>query len=481
MDSWVTKADRVAGRAMEGAVVDHHVRRLRAIGWSHALSPPDDALWPQGDPPPRPGNEIRVLVDGSRALPAIAQAIRAARRSVTVAGWSIAPSFRLLGGHQDLTLHDLLADAAERIPVRVLLWSGAPLPVFRPWRKDVMGDVRALSNGSRIRCAMDDHERPLHSHHEKVVLVDEEVAFVGGIDLSNFRGDRFDSPQHPPRQGVGWHDAAVELHGPIVGDVAAHLRMRWAQVTHEVLPRPVAPPPAGELTAQFLTTVPEHIYSTLPRGSFRVLEAYIRALRSAQRLVYLENQFLWAPEIVAVLAEKLAHPPHDDFRMVLLLPGRPNSGRDDTLGQLAMLAEADAGRGHFLACSLYSPHAGSSHLIYVHAKIGIVDDAWLTIGSGNLNGHSLFNDTEVNIVVCDPGLAKQTRIALWAEHLETEAASLRDEPHVIVDRYWKPIALEQEARRKAGQALTHRLVRLPHVSRRSERLLGPLQGFAVDG
>jgi phosphatidylserine/phosphatidylglycerophosphate/cardiolipin synthase-like enzyme len=498
---WLIEADRLAGRTVDRAVVGHHTRRLRAIGWGRALAPPDEGLWPEGDPPPRPGNSVRVLVDGSRAMPAIAQAIREARQSVTIAGWSITPSFRLVrddpdaalrgnpdatlhgdpGGDQGVVLHDLLADTAERIPVRVVLWAGAPLPLFRPWRRDVRTAVRELGHGSAIRCAIDRHERPLHSHHEKIVLVDEEIAFVGGIDITDFRGDRFDAPAHPPREGVGWHDVAIELRGPVVGDVAAYLRMRWAQVTHEWLPRPVAPPPAGDITAQFVATIPERIYSTVPRGSFRILEAYVRALRSAQHLIYLENQFLWAPEIVAILKDKLAQPPGDDFRMVVLLPARPNSGGDDTLGQLAVLAEADAGRGHFLACSLYSHGAGVSHPVYIHAKVGIVDDAWLTVGSCNLNDHSLFNDTEANIVVCDAQLARDTRLALWAEHLEMDESALSGDAHLIVDRYWRPIAAEQEARRKAGQAPTHRLVRLPHVSKRSERLLGPLQGFVVDG
>jgi phosphatidylserine/phosphatidylglycerophosphate/cardiolipin synthase-like enzyme len=105
----------------------------------------------------------------------------------------------------------------------------------------------------------------------------------------------------------------------------------------------------------------------------------------------------------------------------------------------------------------------------------------MTVGSGNLNGHSLFNDTEANIVVCDPRLAHETRVRLWAEHLEMDASELGGDPRLMVDRYWKPIAEEQLARRTAAQAQTHRLVRLPHVSKRSERLLGPLQGFAVDG
>ena len=63
-------------------------------------------------------------------------------------------------------------------------------------------------------------------------------------------------------------------------------------------------------------------------------------------------------------------------------------------------------------------HQGAvSSPVYVHAKIGIVDDRWLTIGSANLNEHSLFNDTELNVLTCDPELARGTRLRLWSEHL----------------------------------------------------------------
>src|SRR5205814_691199 len=71
--------------------------------------------------------------------------------------------------------------------------------------------------------------------------------------------------------------------------------------------------------------------------------------------------------------------------------------------------------------------------VYVHAKIGIVDDAWLTLGSSNLNEHSLFNDTEVNVVVRDPALVRQTRLRLCAEYLEHDPAELEGDPTEIVD------------------------------------------------
>jgi phosphatidylserine/phosphatidylglycerophosphate/cardiolipin synthase-like enzyme len=229
-------------------------------------------------------------------------------------------------------------------------------------------------------------------------------------------------------------------------------------------------------------TVPNNVYDRLPRGDFRILESYLRALRSAERLIYLESQFLWSPELVEILAEKLRRPPRDDFRIVAVLPSRPDSGNDDSRGQVGRLEEADGGAGRFLACALYARNGAVREPIYVHAKIGIVDDRWLTIGSANLNEHSLFNDTEVNLVSCESALARATRERLWAEHLELPIEEVRGRDAVeLVDGHWFPTAEEQVERRNRGESLTHRLVRLPAVSRRTRRLLGPLQGLVVDG
>jgi phosphatidylserine/phosphatidylglycerophosphate/cardiolipin synthase-like enzyme len=228
-------------------------------------------------------------------------------------------------------------------------------------------------------------------------------------------------------------------------------------------------------------TVPERIYKATRRGDFGILESYLRALRGAQRFIYLENQFLWSPEIVAVLVDKLERPPSPDFRLVALLPARPNSGADDTKGLLGTLTEADGGAGRVLACTLAARAGAQTDPIYVHAKIAIVDDSWLTIGSANLNEHSLFNDTEMNIVTHDSSLTAETRLRLWAEHLELSMAEILRDPIEVIDELWRPISEEQLERRNDGQPLSHRLVRLPDISRRSSRLVGPIAGLLVDG
>jgi phosphatidylserine/phosphatidylglycerophosphate/cardiolipin synthase-like enzyme len=474
------RVDGVTGDAVERAVRGHHRRRLRRVGWLPALDAPASFVAPHAFPP-RDGNHLEVLVDGAAALPRIAAEIRGAEHSVDLAGWFFSPDFELTRGHERHALSELLRETAGRgVEVRLLAWAGAPLPLFRPGRRQVEKVMTQLSDGARLHLATDRRERPMHCHHEKLVIVDGRVAFVGGIDLTDLAGDRFDSGRHPIRNGGGWHDATMLAEGPVVTDVASHFGMRWQEVTGGRLPDRDMPDTAGDVTVQAARTVPERIYSSLPRGDFSILEAYVGALRATRTLVYLENQFLWSSEIAGILADLLRRPPTDEFRMVVVLPAHPSTGADDTRGQLAVLSDADVD-GRLLCCTLVARGNDAVEQVYVHAKIGIVDDRWLTLGSANLNEHSLFNDTEVNLVVDDPALATTTRHRLWAEHLEMQLDAVSGDPARLVDDVWRPIASEQLERRRAGAPATHRLLQLPGVSRRSRRLLGPIQSLLVDG
>src|SRR3954468_22049920 len=216
-------------------------------------------------------------------------------------------------------------------------------------------------------------------------------------------------------------------------------------------------------------------------GSFGILEDYMRSLRSARELVYLESQFFWLPEIVDVLCDKLREPPSDRFRIVVVLPSKANNGEEDTRGMLAALVDADAGRRRFLATTIDAMTGSTIDDLYVHAKIGIVDDRWLTIGSANLNAHSFFNDTEVNVQIFDEALARRTRLRLWSEHLAVPEEEIAGDPADVVDRLWIPIARRERERRHTGQRREHRLRELTPGSRKLERLLGPLDAIVVDG
>ena len=473
------RVDRAIGRSVTTAVRAKHRRRLARVSNPVLDAPPGG--WAVDGPPPRSGNLLRVLIDGEEALTEVVDELRGARSHVHLTGWFMSPDFVLRDAGRPVVLRSLLAEVARRVDVRVLLWAGAPLPVFRPSRRTVRRVRDEFRQAAPIQCALDARERPLHCHHEKTIVVDDRVAFVGGIDLTSFGGNRRDSSDHPARAQLGWHDATARLEGPAVGDVAAHFRMRWSSVTGQRIAVGAPPAAAGSSTVQFVRTIPEQIYPRCRRGSFGILESYLRTLRGAQRLVYIESQYLWSPEIVRVLAAKLRHPPNDRFRIVLVLPGKPKGGGDDTRGALAELVDADDGAGRVLACCLKARSGPATDPIYVHAKLAIVDDSRLIIGSANLNDHSLFNDTEACLVTDDRDLARMTRHRLWAEHLESDIDDVSGDPTDLVDHRWRPIAQAQLERRRSGLALDHRLMLLDHVSRRSDRLRGPLQGLIVDG
>jgi phosphatidylserine/phosphatidylglycerophosphate/cardiolipin synthase-like enzyme len=459
----IDRLDDSIGAGVEQLVVAHHRRRLKRRGWQHAYDPPSDGLWCAGDPPPRDGNKVELLVDGEDALGRLQEDIAGARDSVLLAGWHFEPSFRLT--HGGPTLRELLAGVAEHADVRLLAWAGAPLPLFKPSRDAVRATRDTMVKGTKIRMELDANERPMHCHHEKIAVIDGRIAYVNGIDLTSLGGDRLDSSSHPAGGSVGWHDAGSRIEGPLVRDVADHLAMRWREVTGETIAPTCDDSAKGSVRVQFVRTVPNSIYETVPGGDFRILEAYVRALRSAQRLIYLESQFLWSPELVSILRAKLVDPPSDEFRLVVLLPAKPNNGTDDTRGQLGVLAEADRDQ-RLLACTLYQP--GHVDQVYVHAKIGIVDDRWLCVGSANLNEHSFYNDTEVCVITTDEELARNTRLRLWREHLRRD--DVDGEPHEVIDQLWVPTAEQGD-----------HLAVLPHVSRRTRRFLGPINGLLVDG
>src|SRR6184192_3195606 len=242
--SLVARVDAAVGDGIEAVVRRHHRRRLAHAGWERAFAP-SAQLWADGEPPPRAGNALEILIDGASFLPRLADELTRAESHVHIAGWHISSELALVRQGRRVVLLDLLAELAQRLDVRVLLWAGAPLPLFRPSR----GDMRELAGRLRragAQVALDAKERPLHCHHEKLVIVDGRVATVGGIDLTTFSGDRYDSSEHPWRPALGWHDAAALVRGPVVADVADHFRLRWHEITGRDLSAAAVPEESGE-------------------------------------------------------------------------------------------------------------------------------------------------------------------------------------------------------------------------------------------
>ncbi len=442
-----------------------HARTLRRGGPTAAERGRALAAWWGGEPrwypggtPPTAHNRVTPLVDGAAFFAALHADLLRAEAYVYIAGWCLTPAMPLRRETRTLLaetqLRRVLADVARHVPVRVLLWGGAAA-FYQPTTRLVRAARAALlDGGGDLRCALDPRAHPTHTHHQKAIVIDGQVAYVGGMDLTSFQGDRWDTPDHPLRVGPTWHDVQLRLEGQAVADVEHNFRQRWRAVTGEAaLPhRDPAHDPAWQTPVQIVRTIPARTYPFAPRGEFGIWHAYLAALRGARRLIYLENQYLWSPHIMEVLLAALREPPTPAFRIVLVLPAQAADGKFDNDRHVARLRAADAGRG---LVAVYCPYAGgvgpgrrafTYRPTYVHAKVALIDDAWCLVGSANLNDRGLVTDTELDAVVCDAPLARGLRAALWAEHLGMSPQDVAAaDPTALIDGAWRARAAANAA------------------------------------
>ena len=259
----------------------------------------------------------------------------------------------------------------------------------------------------------------MHCHHEKLVIVDGEVAFVGGIDLTSLGGDRFDtqrpSDARPARMARRLQSRDRDRPWPTWGRISPHAGMRLPASRSTGAGRRSGPVTSS---SRWCEPSPRRSMTSCPKGDFRILEAYTRALRSARQFVYLESQFLWSAQVVEILADKLREPPSDRFRVVVLLPAKPNNGADSTRGQLAALVRADDGAGRFLAMHRLGSHR-RAHRAAVCSRQGrdrrrCLDDRRL----GQPQRALVLQRHRDEHRHLRRHIARETRLRLWAEHLE---------------------------------------------------------------
>jgi phosphatidylserine/phosphatidylglycerophosphate/cardiolipin synthase-like enzyme len=345
----------------------------------------------------------------------------------------------------------LLARKARDVDVRVLLWPGTLVGKFA--RRHMYATHRALVQATpRLHARLDTHQKFGHCHHQKTLVVDGRVAFVGGLDITAFDADRWDVREHHFRTSRNWHDVQWQIEGPCVADVAANFAQRWNAVApHQpVLPAPVPAPLPGGGPAQVQRTIPQGLYPFAACGIYGIAHAYTRAIARAERFIYLENQYLWSPEITDALCAAIQRGVH----VVIVLPAHPNIGKADTDRHVERLLRAAGGAhsvgGSFRAYTLYTSWwdaaRGRYHYrpIYVHAKVAIVDDAWASAGSANLNGRGMATDSEINVSTTDARAIRGLRLRLWAEHLGCTEEDLRDaDPWTILSGPWLEAAYAQ--------------------------------------
>jgi len=428
------------------------------------MSPDSTAGFHPDSPLLRPGrncwrieraSRFALLIDGDAYFRAVRTAILKARHSVFILSWDIdsrtvmAPDGANDGYPEPLGdfLHAVVADRPQ-LHVYVLNWDFAVLyalerellPAYRPgWRRH-----------RRMAFHMDDKHPIGASHHQKVVVVDDKVAFVGGLDITKCR---WDTPEHKPDNPLR-RDADGIPYGPfhdvqamVDGDVAAALgelsRERWRRATGKKLSAAVAaahdPWPAG--FDPDLTDVDVGIARTEPAyngaaGVFEVRQLYLDAIGAARRHMFFENQYFTSDTLCNALSARLAgdNPPE-----VMVVSPRNQSGwlEQATMGALrARIHQRLKAADPLARYRMYGPHLPglSDGCLNVHSKVFSVDDVLFCVGSANMSNRSMVFDTECNLVV-EAGVGgdrqrisaaiAQMRARLLAEHLAATPEAVR--------------------------------------------------------
>jgi len=399
-------------------------------------------------------SRLKFLVDGAAYFSVLADTLDRARQSIFIIGWDFDSRIHLKFAEGEGTEPAVLAAVLNSLVARrrdlhiyILVWDFAMIfaldremiPFFGPdWRRH-----------SRIHFYMDGNHPVGASHHSKIVTIDDAVAFVGGLDLAK---GRWDTPEHRPddRRRADFNEALLPPHHDIQlaveGEIAAALgeaaRERWRRATRKQLAAPVTDAVCWPDSLEpDLTDVKVAVARTEPQfagaESIREIESlYQDAIAAARRWVYIENQYLSAAAVGQALVESLSKADGPEIVIVISQSCRGwlETATMDVLRARLFKRLCDADR--YRRLRVYCPiiEGQEKDLITVHAKLLIVDDRLVCVGSANLNNRSMGLDSECNLVfeghgqgAIERGVAR-LKNELLAEHLgrsaEEVAASL---------------------------------------------------------
>ncbi|SBS76113.1 Phosphatidylserine/phosphatidylglycerophosphate / cardiolipin synthase [uncultured Mycobacterium sp.] len=379
-----------------------------------ALLVPGDTCWRSAE-----AGRFAPIIDGADYLRHVKAAMLSAHERIIIIGWDLDYRTAFERGEQTLDgpnqlglfLHWLLWKRGG-LEVYLLKSNLRLLPAFDGFWFGV-APVSLLNQftSARLHFAVDGAHPTGAVHHQKIVVVDDTMAFCGGLDLTL---GRWDTPEHRPsdprRNGPGdaygpRHEVAVAMDGAAAEVLAAQARDRWEAATGRALPSLGDPPPAWpDGLRPRLRNVKVGVARTLPalreRSEVREVESLdLAGIAGARDVIYLENQYFAARSIAGAIAARLREP--DGPEVVLVLPRSSESrleqeSMDSARARLfRLLKEADLhGR-----LGVYWPVAGKGVSVYVHSKIMVIDDRLLRIGSSNFNNRSLGFDSECDVAI----------------------------------------------------------------------------------
>lgn len=400
-----------------------------------------------------PAARAAFLIDGAAYFAAFRESAKQARHSIIILGWDFDSRVRMLidqepDGYPDRLgefLHSLLI-RRRGLHIYVLTWDFHM--IF--WKEREWWLPSKLAAHRRLHFVRDAVHPVAASHHQKVVVVDDAVAFVGGLDFAQCR---WDSSQHLPRHPARrlctddspcrpFHDVQMAVDGAAASALGALARERWRRATGRSIVRMALPgadpwpasvkPDMTNVRVAIARTMPEYIGQM---GVHEVEALFLDSLAAAQRHIYIETQYVTAQTIAEALADRLQEAGGPEIVMIL----HPNS--DGWLEQHTM----DVLRGRVLArlrsvdrfhrLRLYYPHIPElgEQCISMHSKVCIIDDEFVRVGSANLSNRSMGFDTECDLAIQAGGqLSVRRQIALFrhrlmAEHLGVEVGQIERE------------------------------------------------------
>lgn len=398
-------------------------------------------------------NRFAAIVDAGPYFAAAKNAILQARRSVILIGWDFDLRIGLerdepiQGAPNDLQsfLRHVVASNPE-LHIYVLRWDMSALRY--PFRATLPLKLLDWLAGGRLEFNLD-HAHPVGAcHHQKIVVIDDVLAFCGGIDITDGRWDTRDHLDKDERRADPdgshygpWHDVTACLDGEAARALGELARERWRRATGKrIPPAPPRDPVWPEHLEPLMTDVDVAIARTDPaygevRQSVQEIEAlYLDAIAAAKDAIYIETQYFASHKIAAAMIERLQEstPPE-----IIVINPKSAAGwlEEAAMGaaRAALLQDVRAA-DHLGRFQIYTPVTEGGDDIYVHSKTLIVDDRLVRIGSSNINNRSLGLDTECDLAIEADGTdassevrsaASELRDTLLCEHLGAERETLR--------------------------------------------------------
>jgi phosphatidylserine/phosphatidylglycerophosphate/cardiolipin synthase-like enzyme len=402
-----------------------------------------------------------LLIDADDYYRAFYVAASQAKRSILILGWQFDSDVQLLRGddlpegsdprdYQLIAVLDRLCRERPELEVKMLAWDHSV--IFSLEREVLQKIVFDITTVARLQFQTDGTVPLGGSHHQKVAIIDGQVAFMGSADICQDRWDTSAHVSQDPRR-ISRNDVAHKPYHEVqavFGGVAARLfvdlfAQRWEHATGTKLDtdRLIAPDDHDDLFARIPVTLPMPaapvgFSRTVPAGEDRhhvheIRDLYVRAIQRAERMIYIETQYVTSSCVRDALVSRMKDTTRPKLDIVMVLPQKPEKLKEEVFiggtqaDVVSDIVAASLETGHSLGIYDVAVPNGSgvdSTFVYIHAKLMIIDDVFFTMGSANLANRSMTVDSEINATwVAQAGdhelhaAIRRARVRLLLEHL----------------------------------------------------------------